>query len=114
MWAMLQQDQPDDFVIATGKTHSVREFLEATFSCVGLNWRDHVEIDPKYYRPAEVDSLVGDASKAKRILQWEPKTTFDDLVLLMVDADRAMIGRKEQHEIFGDARWLSEVPIPVL
>lgn len=114
MWAMLQQDQPDDYVIATGETHSVREFLEETFSHVGLDWRDYIEIDPKYYRPAEVDVLVGDASKAKRILHWEPKTTFKDLVLLMVDADRAMIGGRQQHESFGDTQWASATPTAVL
>ena len=87
MWLMLQQEQPDDYVIATGKTHSVREFLEESFSYSGLDWRQHVEIDPKYYRPAEVDILVGDASKARKLLNWEPKTKFEDLVHLMIDAD---------------------------
>ncbi|HEY6118532.1 MAG TPA: GDP-mannose 4,6-dehydratase [Pyrinomonadaceae bacterium] len=87
MWLMLQQDQPDDFVIATGETHSVREFVAEAFGCVDLDWRDYVEIDPKYYRPSEVDLLVGDASKAKRVLGWEPRTTFKDLVKLMVEAD---------------------------
>jgi GDPmannose 4,6-dehydratase len=87
MWLMLQQDQPDDYVIATGETHSVQEFLEEAFSCVGLDWREYVGIDPRYYRPAEVDLLVGDASKAKKVLGWQPKTRFKDLVRLMVDAD---------------------------
>ena len=87
MWLMLQQEQPDDYVIATGETHSVREFLEEAFGYVGLDWQDYVEIDPKYYRPAEVDLLVGDASKARRELEWEPKTAFKDLVRLMLDAD---------------------------
>jgi GDPmannose 4,6-dehydratase len=87
MWLMLQQDQPDDYVIATGETHSVREFLEAAFSHVGLNWEKYVEIDPKYFRPAEVDLLIGDASKARQKLGWQPKTKFTDLVKLMVDAD---------------------------
>jgi GDPmannose 4,6-dehydratase len=99
MWLMLQQDQPDDYVIATGETHSVREFVEEAFSTVGLNWHDHVEIDPKYHRPAEVDLLVGDASKAYRTLGWQPKTTFKDLVTLMVDADVAMVGNDHQ-EVF--------------
>lgn len=94
MWLMLQQDEPDDYVIATGETHSVREFLEEAFSCVGLDWRDYVEIDPWYYRPAEVDLLVGDASKAKKKLRWEPKTTFKDLVRLMIDADMALAGEE--------------------
>jgi GDPmannose 4,6-dehydratase len=91
MWRMLQQDEPDDYVIATGETHSVQEFVEEAFSYAGLDWHDYVEIDPKYYRPSEVDLLVGDASKAKRLLEWEPKTTFKDLVSLMVDADMAAL-----------------------
>lgn len=91
MWLMLQQESPDDYVIATGHSHSVREFLAEAFSYVGLDWQEHVEIDPKYYRPSEVDALVGDPSKAKRVLGWEGKTTFRDLVRLMVDADMAAI-----------------------
>jgi GDPmannose 4,6-dehydratase len=87
MWLMLQQDKPDDFIVATGETHSVRDLVEEAFSYVGLNWRDYVETDPKYYRPAEVDVLVGDASKAQRELGWSPQTYFTDLVHLMVDAD---------------------------
>jgi GDPmannose 4,6-dehydratase len=87
MWLMLQHDQPDDYVIATGETHSVKEFLEEAFSCVELDWRNHVEIDPKYYRPAEVDLLIGDASKAGEKLGWQPKTAFKELVRLMVEAD---------------------------
>jgi GDPmannose 4,6-dehydratase len=87
MWLMLQQDQPDDYIIATGETHSVKEFVSEAFGCADLDWRDYVEIDPKYYRPSEVDVLVGDASKAKRILGWEPRTRFKDLVRLMVAAD---------------------------
>ncbi len=87
MWLMLQQDEPDDYVIATGETHTVGELVEEAFSYAGLDWRDHVEIDPKYYRPAEVDYLLADASKAKRVLGWEPRTRFEDLVRLMVDAD---------------------------
>ena len=91
MWLMLQQEQPEDFVIATGETHSVREFVEEAFSHVGLDWRNYVEIDPKYYRPAEVDLLVGDASKAQRQLGWSPQTRFKDLAHLMVDADIAAL-----------------------
>lgn len=91
MWLMLQQDAPEDFVIATGETHSVREFVEEAFAHAGLDWQKHVQIDPQYYRPAEVDLLIGDASKAKRKLGWEPKTTFKDLVRLMVDADMAAL-----------------------
>lgn len=92
MWLMMQQDQPDDFVIATGETHSVREFLEEAFSYAGMDWKDYVEIDPKYCRPAEVNLLVGDASKAKQKLGWEPKIKFKDLVRLMVDADTLTFG----------------------
>jgi GDPmannose 4,6-dehydratase len=96
MWLMLQQDKPDDYVIATGETQSVQEFLEASFSHVGLDYKQHVEIDPRYYRPAEVDLLIGDASKAKRQLGWEPKTRFGDLVKLMVDADVELLRRHRQ------------------
>lgn len=87
MWLMLQQEKPDDYVIATGETRSVREFLEEAFDYVGLDWHRHVVIDPKYFRPAEVDLLVGDPSKAKRQLGWEPKTTFKQLVRLMIDEE---------------------------
>jgi GDPmannose 4,6-dehydratase len=88
MWLMLQQEKPDDYVIATNETHSVREFLEAAFGYVGLKWEKHVEFDPRYCRPAEVDILIGDYSKAKRVLDWQPKIRFTELVKLMVDADR--------------------------
>jgi GDPmannose 4,6-dehydratase len=91
MWLMLQSDEPDDFVIATGESHSVREFLEAAFERVGLDWEPHVEIDPRYFRPAEVDDLRGDASKARELLGWEPKVRFDELVAIMVDADVAAL-----------------------
>ena len=87
MWLMLQQPEPDDYVIATGETHSVREFLEVSFGHLGLDWKKHVEIDPRYYRPAEVDLLIGDPSKAKKKLGWVPKVTFTELAKLMVDAD---------------------------
>jgi GDPmannose 4,6-dehydratase len=87
IWLMLQQEKPDDFVIATGETHSVREFLEEAFSYVKLDWQKYVEIDPRYYRPTEVDVLQGDASKARNKLGWKPKVTFKELVRLMVDAD---------------------------
>src|ERR1039457_1441332 len=87
MWMILQQDQPADYVIATGETHSVKEFCEEAFAYAGLDWSKYVEIDKRYYRPAEVDLLIGDASKAKQVLGWEPKTRFKDLVKLMVDAD---------------------------
>lgn len=87
MWRMLQQDQPDDYVIATGETHSIREFLDVAFGHVNIDWHKHVEIDPRYYRPAEVDLLIGDPAKARRKLGWEPRTRFVDLVRLMVDHD---------------------------
>jgi GDPmannose 4,6-dehydratase len=87
MWLMLQQDEPDDYVIATGRTHSVRELCEVTFDYLGLDWRKYVVSDPKYFRPAEVDLLVGDASKAHAKLGWEPSVDFEGLVRLMVDAD---------------------------
>jgi GDPmannose 4,6-dehydratase len=87
MWLMLQQDKPDDYVIATNETHTVREFLELAFGCLNLDWRKYVEIDPRYYRPAEVDVLIGDYAKAERQLGWKPMTKFTDLVKLMVEAD---------------------------
>lgn len=87
MWLMLQQDKPDDYVIATGKTHSVREFLQAAFGFAGLNWQERVIIDEKLYRPAEVYELKGDFNKAKKKLGWEPKVDFKDLVRMMVEAD---------------------------
>jgi GDPmannose 4,6-dehydratase len=87
MWLMLQQEKPDDYVIATGETHSVREFLEEAFGLAGLDWRKHVVYEPRYLRPAEVDMLVGDSSKAERQLGWKPKTTFKELAKLMVEAD---------------------------
>ena len=94
MWLMLQQDEPEDYVIATGETHSVREFLEETFNYLDLDWRDHVEIDPKYFRPTEVDSLAGDSSKARKKLGWKPKVRFKELVKLMADADMEKEGLK--------------------
>ncbi len=87
MWLMLQQPEPDDYVIATNETHSVREFLEHAFTCVGLKWEDYVAFDERYTRPAEVDLLIGDYGKAKQKLGWEPKTKFTELVKLMVEAD---------------------------
>ena len=96
MWLMLRHEEPDDYVIATGETHSVREFIQEAFSYAGLDWRKHVEIDSKYYRPAEVDLLVGDASKAKSKLGWAPRTRFKDLVRLMVDADVATLGNERK------------------
>jgi GDPmannose 4,6-dehydratase len=89
MWLMLQQDEPDDYVIATGETHTVREFCELAFARVGLDYRDHVAIDPRYYRPAEVDLLLGDGGKAREKLGWSPRVSFAGLVNMMVDADLA-------------------------
>lgn len=87
MWLMLQQPTPDDYVIATGETHTVRDLLDVAFGHLGLDWHQYVGIDPKYYRPAEVDILQGDASKAKRVLGWEPKTSFKELIIMMVEHD---------------------------
>jgi len=93
MWRMLQRETPDDYVVATGETHSVRDFLEEAFGYLGLDWRNHVVVDRKYFRPAEVDLLLGDATKARTALGWTPGVTFRDLVRLMVDADMAGQGR---------------------
>ena len=98
MWLMLQQDTPDDYVVATGETHTVREFLEEAFGHVGLDWRDYVEHDARYERPAEVDLLIGDPSKAKAKLGWVPQTTFHDLVHLMVDEEIASMNRLATRE----------------
>jgi len=87
MWLMLQQDKPDDYVVGTGETHSVRELCEVAFGYLGLDWRDYVVQDPKLFRPADVDLLVADASKARRVLGWEPTVTFEELIKMMVDAD---------------------------
>lgn len=87
MWLMLQQEQPDDYVVGTGETHSVEEFVQVAFERVQLNWRDHVVVDPKFYRPAEVDLLLSDPSKARKHLKWEPKVGFRELVTMMVDSD---------------------------
>jgi GDPmannose 4,6-dehydratase len=89
MWLMLQQDEPDDYVVATGETHSVQELADLAFSHAGLDWRQHVVIDESFRRPAEVDFLLGDASKARHNLGWAPKLGFGDLIRLMVDADLA-------------------------
>ncbi len=102
MWRMLQRDSGDDFVLATNETHTVREFCEAAFARVDLDWKEFVKHDPRYERPAEVDLLMGDASKAKRILNWEPKTRFHDLVRIMVDTDMELFSRKNVREHLGD------------
>ena len=91
MWMMLQQEQPDDYVICSGMTHSVREFCDLAFNHLGLNYEDHVVVDEQFFRPAEVDLLVGDYGKAKRVLAWEPSTSFKDLVTMMVEADLALL-----------------------
>lgn len=96
MWRMLQQDKPDDYVVATNETHSVREFCEATFQHLGMDWEKYVKYDERYERPAEVDLLIGDASKAKRQLDWEPKVRFRDLVGIMVDHDLELAKREAQ------------------
>ena len=87
MWLMLQQDKPDDYVVATGETHSVREFVEKVFGRLGLDWEQYVVVDPRYFRPAEVEALQGDATKARTVLGWKPKVGIDELVRLMVDND---------------------------
>jgi GDPmannose 4,6-dehydratase len=94
MWLMLQQDEPDDYVIATGETHSVREFLDEAFGYLDLDWKRYVEIDPRYFRPTEVDILIGDASKARDKLGWAPKVSFKQLVRLMIDADLAHLKKR--------------------
>jgi GDPmannose 4,6-dehydratase len=91
MWLMLQQDWPDDYILATNETHSVREFVELAFERVGLDWKEFVKHDGRYERPAEVDLLIGDATKAKKMLNWEPQVRFEELVRIMVDADLALI-----------------------
>ncbi len=103
MWLMLQQKQPDDYVIATGETHSVKEFLEESFGYAGLKWQDYVEIDPRYFRPTEVEFLLGDSTKARKKLKWKPKVGFKELVTMMVDADMELV-RKQLHGIHGMAR----------
>jgi len=87
MWLMLQQEKPEDYVISTGQTHSIREFLDITFGKVGLDWNKYVEIDPRYFRPAEVYLLLGDSSKARKLLNWQPRVNFEELAAMMIDAD---------------------------
>jgi GDPmannose 4,6-dehydratase len=97
MWLMLQQREPGDYVIATGESHSVGEFVEAAFAAAGLEWERHVKVDPAFVRPAEVDFLLGDPSKAKRQLGWDPRTTFEELVSLMVEADMRWASFEAEH-----------------
>lgn len=114
MWLMLQQDEPDDYVIATGKSHTVRDFLELAFERVELDWKKFVEIDPKYFRPVEVEFLLGDPTKAKRELGWQANTDLKKLVMLMVDADMEIVGekingsKKRRQEISADQFVYSE------
>lgn len=98
MWRMLQQEEPEDFVLGTGEAHSVREFVQEAFTYANLDWREHVEIDPKYLRPTEVDHLVSDSTKARRKLLWEPRISFRELVRIMVDADMEAVGLKPMGE----------------
>jgi len=98
MWRMLQQKEPDDYVIGTGEAHMVREFLEEAFGYVGLDWKKYVEIDPRYYRPAEVNCLMADASKANEKLGWKPRIKFKELVRIMVDADMELVRIKSPGE----------------
>jgi GDPmannose 4,6-dehydratase len=111
MWLMLQQPKPDDFVIATGETHSIKEFLSAAFVYAGLgDWQRYVEIDPRYFRPAEVEVLVGDSAKAKEGLGWQPKVKFNDLVKIMVDADMKRVGEGDKiiQEKFPNRWWKND------
>jgi GDPmannose 4,6-dehydratase len=102
MWLMLQQEAPDDYVIATGETHSIKEFLGVAFNYVNLNWEDYVEFDPRYLRPAEVDLLIGDPTKARQKLGWKPSVTFTELVHLMVDADLVTLGLRSPNHSEGE------------
>jgi GDPmannose 4,6-dehydratase len=97
MWRMLQRDEPGDFVVSTGETHSVREFCEVAFGHVDLNWEDHVVIDERFFRPAEVDLLVGDPARAREVLGWRPRTAFPELVRMMVEADVELVARQQRN-----------------
>lgn len=99
MWLMMQQEKADDFVIATGETHTIKDFLDEAFSYANMDWKKYVKIDPKYYRPTEVDLLIGDPTKAREILGWQPKTTFKELVRLMVDADIKLLNHEKNLSI---------------
>ncbi len=103
MWLMLQQDHPDDFVVGTGQTYEVEQFVDAAFSHVGLDWHDYVVIDPKFYRPAEVDLLVADPTNARTKLGWQPRVDFEELVAMMVDADLAELGGSQRRVAFPKA-----------
>jgi len=96
MWLMLQQPEPDDYVVATEETHSIREMCKAAFGYANLDWQEYVVQDPRFMRPAEVDLLVGDANKARRVLGWEPRIGFRELVQMMVDADLALLKKENE------------------
>ncbi len=96
MWRMLQQEKPDDYVVATGQSRSVRDFAQLAFAHVGLDWQAHVEVDPRFLRPAEVHTLRGDAAKARRVLGWTPTVTLSELAGMMVDADLARVQREQE------------------
>jgi GDPmannose 4,6-dehydratase len=104
MWRMLQEDEPQDYVIATGETHTVRDFLDEAFGFLDLDWREYVQIDPRYHRPSEVDLLIGDASKARKRLGWEPTVSFEELVGIMVKADLEL-AKREEYERGYDAHF---------
>jgi len=106
MWRMLQHSEPNDFVIATGNAYSVREFLDEAFSCAGLDWTKYVEVDPAYFRPTEVDYLLGDSTKARRALNWEPRTSFQQLVRMMVDSDVVLA---EEERLVYDKKYASSL-----
>jgi GDPmannose 4,6-dehydratase len=115
MWLMLQQDEPDDYVIGSGETHSVAELVEIAFGCLGLDWREHVIVDPQLYRPAEVDVLQADASKARRQLGWEPEVNFEELVRMMVEADLALLrGDRARHGGTGKEKGPAAKPARLL
>ena len=117
MWLILQQDQPDDYVVGTGEAHSVQDFVEEAFSYAGLDWQEYVEVDPRYFRPTEVDALMADATKAREVLGWEPKVNFNELIAIMIDADMEAVGlppigggRRVLEAKFSDwHRWSSAV-----
>ncbi|HEX9294830.1 MAG TPA: GDP-mannose 4,6-dehydratase, partial [Polyangiaceae bacterium] len=110
MWLMLQAERPDDFVIATGETHSVREFLEKAFGMLDLDYREYIEHDPRYDRPSEVDLLLGDAAKARKVLGWQPKVSFDGLVKMMVEADLRLAQDEKTLELHGNGSTRGEEP----
>jgi GDPmannose 4,6-dehydratase len=107
---MLQQQEPDDYVIATGVTHSVKELCELAFGYLGLDWRDYVVVDPKLFRPADVDFLVGDFTKARKVLGWEPTVTFEELIKMMLDADLEQLRQESCHRLLSCPTGSGEGP----